>query len=64
MFMKSICSFLQQYVVKSKLTVKDHAVTVEETESLENVQRSSYEPYFIKKPQPAEFAGEGIVYFS
>ena len=52
---------MQQYVVETKLTINSHAVTVEEIEYLETVERNSYEPYFIDKPQPAEYIGKGTV---
>ena len=50
----------QQYVVSTTLTVQDHSVLVEETESLENVtNRTGFDPYFLQKPSPAESNGEG-----
>ena len=50
----------QQYVVSTTLTVQDHSVLVEETESLENVtNRTGFDPYFLQKPLPAESNGEG-----
>lgn len=49
----------QQYVVSTTLTVQDHSVLVEETESLENVtNRTGFDPYFLQKPLPAESNGE------
>ena len=49
-------------MVKSKLIVRDHTVVVQESEYLENMKRDTYEPCFIKKPEPAEYAGEGEVF--
>ena len=50
----------QQYVVSTTLTVHDHSVLVEETESLENVtNRTGFDPHFLQKPLPAESNGEG-----
>ena len=54
----------QQYVVSTTLTVQDHSVLVEETESLENVtNRTGFDPYFLQKPSPAESNGEGKQFF-
>ena len=49
----------KQYIVRSVLTVRDHAVCIEETEHLEPVDRTSFEPIFMEVPEPTEFAGEG-----
>lgn len=59
--MRISLNHLQQYVVETKLTINSHAVTVEEIEYLETVDRHSYEPYFIDKPQPAEYIGKGTL---
>ena len=54
----------KQYIVTSTLTVKNHAVSIEENESLEPVNRSTFEPVFVTVPEPTEFGGEGALILS
>ena len=50
----------KQYIVTSTLTVKNHAVDIQETEALEPVNRSTFDPVFMTIPEPTEYAGEGL----